>query len=65
MIKSNIKTSEKIKNKNINQKKNKMYIPPCPACMAVNSLIYNIITDDWICKNCGYTIYGGYFDDEE
>ncbi len=43
----------------------KMYIPPCPECGSINSLIYDIFTDDWKCKNCGYTIYGGYFDDEE
>lgn len=43
----------------------KMYIPPCPECQSINSLIYNIITDDWVCKNCGYIAYGGYFDDEE
>lgn len=42
-----------------------MYIPPCPECKSIKSLIYNILTDDWVCKNCGYVIYGGYFDDEE
>jgi ribosomal protein L37AE/L43A len=42
-----------------------MYIPPCPECKSEKSLMYDIISDDWICKNCGYTIYGGYFDDEE
>lgn len=42
-----------------------MYIPPCPECKCTNCLRYNIVTDDWVCKNCGYVIYGGYFDDEE
>lgn len=42
-----------------------MYIPPCPECGSIKSLIYDLITDNWICKNCGYIIYGGYFDDEE
>ena len=45
--------------------RDKMYIPPCPECMCTNCLIYDIINDDWICKNCGYIIYGGYFDDDE
>lgn len=38
-------------------------ITPCPECRSINSLIYNIITDDWVCKNCGHTIYDGYFDE--
>ncbi len=58
----------------LNQEKNnklkipfsyKMYIPPCPECRSTNSMVYNIFTDDWICKNCGYTTYGCYFDDEK
>lgn len=42
-----------------------MYIPPCPECGSIKGLIYDIMTDNWICKNCGYIIYGGYFDDQE
>lgn len=43
----------------------KMYIPPCPECKCIKCLVYNIIKDEWVCKNCGHTIFGGYFDDEE
>ncbi len=42
-----------------------MYIPPCPECGSINSLIYDVTTDNWICKNCEYIVYGGYFDDGE
>ena len=43
----------------------KMYILPCPECRSANSMVYNIFADYWTCKNCGYTIYSGCFDDEK
>jgi transcription initiation factor TFIIIB Brf1 subunit/transcription initiation factor TFIIB len=42
-----------------------MHIPSCPECKSEKSLIYDVLTDNWICKNCDHVIYGGYFDDLE
>lgn len=42
-----------------------IYIPPCPECKSIKGLKYDILTDNWICENCGYSIYGGCFDDLE
>jgi ribosomal protein L37AE/L43A len=42
-----------------------MYVSPCPECNSEKGLKYDILADNWICEKCGYTIYGGYFDDLE